>query len=198
MAEKGAVAEAKSALRRGLRDARALDHATQPDAGNLLGMHFPDWLRPASGDFVASYRPIGTEIDPRPLEAVLRARGALLALPRIASITDRLHLDFHEWHGDDALITGPLGITEPRESTPLVRPVLVLTPLLGFDRKGGRLGYGKGYYDATLRVLKESGPPPFALGLAFAGQEVTEIPVDSHDQRLDGVLTPAEYIACAQ
>lgn len=202
MVDEGAIATAKSALRRALRQARARDFAACPYAGAQLAAQFPASLCPAPGEVVASYRPIGTEIDPRPLEAALRAKGVLVALPRIEVVQDRLHLEFREWDGDDALVPGPFGTVEPPASAALMRPVVVLVPLLGFDRRGRRLGYGKGCYDAGLSALRQGGDEgaraPFVLGLAFAGQEVAEIPADAHDERLDGVLIPAGFLRCGE
>jgi 5-formyltetrahydrofolate cyclo-ligase len=69
----------------------------------------------------------------------------------------------------------------------------LLVPLTVFDRRGHRIGYGAGYYDMTitkLRALK----PIVAIGLAFAVQEVDEVPISPHDARLDLVLTEREVI----
>jgi 5-formyltetrahydrofolate cyclo-ligase len=74
-----------------------------------------------------------------------------------------------------------------------VAPDLVIAPLLAFDRKGGRLGQGAGHYDRTLANLRAL-KPVFVLGLGYAGQEVAEIPLEAHDQRLDAILTETEYI----
>ena len=73
-----------------------------------------------------------------------------------------------------------------------MRPDLVIAPLLAFDRFGGRLGLGAGYYDRTLEALRAHGPV-FVVGLAFAGQEVARVPCDIHDQRLDAILTEKAY-----
>jgi 5-formyltetrahydrofolate cyclo-ligase len=62
-------------------------------------------------------------------------------------------------------------------------------PLLAFDRSGGRLGYGKGYYDRTLAKLRSAPRPPVAIGLAFAEQEVEEVPTGPDDVALDAVIT---------
>jgi len=72
------------------------------------------------------------------------------------------------------------------------RPDLVITPLVGFDRFGGRLGQGGGHYDQALASLRRTGPV-FVLGLAFAGQEVDRLALEPHDQTLDAILTEAGY-----
>jgi 5-formyltetrahydrofolate cyclo-ligase len=68
--------------------------------------------------------------------------------------------------------------------------------LLAFDRRGYRLGYGGGFYDRTLAEARLR-RPVLALGLAFACQEVAEVPVEPHDEPLDGVLTESEVIRCS-
>ena len=75
---------------------------------------------------------------------------------------------------------------EPRD----IRTVIV--PLLAFDRGGHRLGYGAGYYDRFL----EAHPHLLKIGLAFACQEVTDLPADAHDIRMDVILTEDEHIDC--
>ena len=74
-------------------------------------------------------------------------------------------------------------------------PDLIIVPLLAFDAAGGRLGQGGGYYDRTLEALRavDSIPPIAAVGLAYAGQEMDNLPMKPHDQPLDGVLTEAGY-----
>jgi 5-formyltetrahydrofolate cyclo-ligase len=77
--------------------------------------------------------------------------------------------------------------------SPTLRPDLVVAPLLAFDRRGGRLGQGGGSYDRTLANLRAE-KPVFVIGLAYSGQEVDALPVESHDQRLDAILTETEYL----
>ena len=70
---------------------------------------------------------------------------------------------------------------------------MVIAPLLAFDRGGGRLGQGGGHYDRTLEALRVQGRV-FVVGLAYAGQEVAEVPSQPHDQKLDAILTETGYI----
>ena len=71
---------------------------------------------------------------------------------------------------------------------------LVISPLLAFDRAGGRLGQGGGYFDRTLAALRTHSHPPAFVGLAYSIQEVAQAPMESHDQRLDAILTEKEFI----
>ncbi len=86
------------------------------------------------------------------------------------------------------LSKGRFGIAEPLPDWPIARPETLLVPLLAFDARGHRLGYGGGYYDRTIAALKAHGPLR-TIGIAYAGQEVLSLPHDPHDQPLDAVLT---------
>ena len=174
------------ALRRGL----ALDPSV---AGARAADHFPiaRFARSAPGMVVAGYRPRGTEIDPGPLLRRLEALGAIVVLPVVT--TPGAPLAFREsgaWedHRPDAG-----GILAPPEHSATRRPDLLIVPLLAFDRQGGRLGQGGGYYDRTLAALRASAPAQ-AVGLAFAGQEVSRLDLAPHDERLDAILTEMRYI----
>jgi 5-formyltetrahydrofolate cyclo-ligase len=181
--------EAKRALRKALKARRDELAPLTPDAGTRLVEHLQLAMRPT---VVSGTWPVGSELDPRPLMKHLAALGAQLALPRTPARGQPL--SFHRWTAESRFERSAFGIEEPTSDTPLVRPDLVLVPLLAFDRTGARLGYGGGYYDVTLRALRASGPL-FALGLAYAGQELPEVPTEAHDERLDAVLTEVEWIA---
>jgi 5-formyltetrahydrofolate cyclo-ligase len=85
---------------------------------------------------------------------------------------------------------------EPAPDAPLARPRILLVPLLAFDRRGRRLGYGAGYYDLVLRELRALSPPPLAIGVAFAAQEVDAVPTGPRDQPLDAVVTDRADHSC--
>jgi len=135
---------------------------------------------------VASYLPIKTELDPRPLMTALAQAGHELALP---CIKRKQHpLEFRRYQLGDKLRGGAYNTREPQRTAVIVTPDVMLVPLLAFSRDGHRLGYGGGFYDRTLAALRSQGQI-FACGLAFAGQEVPVLTTDEHDQKLDGVLT---------
>lgn len=140
----------------------------------------------------AGYWPIRGEADPLPLLAALAAAGLATALPRIAGRGQPLV--FHLWRSGDPLVGGALGLSEPLADAPPADPDLVFVPLAAFDRTGHRLGYGAGYYDATLAVL--AAKRPLAVGLAFAAQEVASVPAEPHDHPLAFVITERETIDC--
>ena len=142
-------------------------------------------------DFVVSgFWPIRSELDPRWLMQELAAKGAKLALPCI----EKGALVFRQFAFGDRLQRVSFGLSQPSTEAALVAPAIMLVPLAAFDRKGGRIGYGKGYYDGAIGRQVEIGKPPRTLGLAFACQEVESVPVEPHDQRLQAVLTERELI----
>ncbi len=112
-------------------------------------------------------------------------------LPRVNAGSKRL--TFHSWQPDSTLILGSYKVAEPEASAPETIPDVVLVPLIAFDRKGGRIGYGGGYYDATLRYLRENHRIK-AIGIAFGFQEVPPIALESFDEALDIVITEREII----
>jgi 5-formyltetrahydrofolate cyclo-ligase len=141
------------------------------------------------GTVVAGYSPIRSELDPVPLMRKLAAQGAQLALPVIMGRDQPLK--FRSFSPDDKLVRGELGILEPPPAAPEIIPDIMLIPLAAFDRTGHRIGYGAGHYDRTLAQLREV-KSIAAIGVAFALQEIAEIPVLQHDAMLDYVLTETQ------
>lgn len=176
-----APAEAKAALRRAMAALRADAHALgQPDAADrlaaVLGGH--------GGAVLSGYLPMRTEIDPLPAMAGHVGPVCVPVTPPRGN-----PLRFRAWTPDCALEAGPFGAMVPVAGDWL-EPSLLIVPLLAFDRRGYRLGYGGGYYDRTLQALRATGPR-LAIGYAFAAQEVDEVPIDPTDQPLDMIVTDA-------
>ncbi len=147
-----------------------------------------------AGAAVSGFWPIGDEIDPRPLMRALAARGHALCLP--VTLARGQPLLFRRWQEGDELVAAGFGTFVPKPEAPPLRPDVLLVPLLAFDHRGSRLGYGVGYYDRTLTALRGAGPRIMAIGVGFAAQEVTEVPAGPGDQRLDAIATEREIIAC--
>lgn len=137
---------------------------------------------------VSGYYPMEDEIWPLPLMAALKAEGHTLALPVMQGKAEPLV--FRAWTPGDPLIPGVWGIRQPATDKPEVLPDIVLVPLLAFDARGYRLGYGGGFYDRTLRALR-SLKSILAVGLALDELEVDAVPHLDYDERLDWVLTPS-------
>ena len=135
---------------------------------------------------VAGYFPTPREFDCLPLLARLACDGWIVALPAIAGDCP---LIFRRWNTGEPLIKGPRNIMEPAGGE-IVRPTVLIVPMLAFDATGARLGYGGGHYDRTLEALRRDGPVA-AIGLAFDEQEMAQLPTGPHDQRLDVILTPS-------
>lgn len=151
-----------------------------PDAGRQLADRLAAHLADRPG-LIGGYWPIGSELDLRPTFARLADRD--WALPRVP---DRAGpLSFHRWAPGTALEPGAFATFAPAASPPC-QPQILLIPLLAFDRRGGRLGQGGGWYDRTLAAL---GAAVYALGIAYAGQEVPAVPVEPHDRPLDAIFT---------
>jgi 5-formyltetrahydrofolate cyclo-ligase len=138
-----------------------------------------------AGAVVAGYWPFPDELDPRPWMDMLHARGHRLCLPVVA---DRdTALEFRAWAPGEPLIEAVFGTRVPQIDRPTLVPQVLLVPLLAFDRDGYRLGYGGGYYDRTLAAMAQD--HPISIGLAFASQEINNVPHEAHDRRLDWVMT---------
>jgi 5-formyltetrahydrofolate cyclo-ligase len=150
----------------------------QGQAAELLA----DYLAQVRGQVLAGYMPMRTEIDPLPAMAV---HLGPVGVPVIVGAGQALR--FREWGPGVAMVAGEFGALIPAEGS-WVTPQVVIVPLLAFDARGYRLGYGGGFYDRTLAGLRAAGPV-LAVGFAFAAQEVAEVPIDGFDQRLDAVVT---------
>lgn len=183
----------RSDPKRALRQwARAARDAASAQAGEAAALAARDVALtvvgppPSEHAIVAGYWPIGGELDCRPLLDCLAGIGWACALP--VATAAAAPLLFRRWRSGDELVVGRHGVREPRECAEAVTPAVALVPLLAFDRAGHRLGYGAGYYDRTLEGLRARGPVR-AIGLAFAAQELPELPAEPHDQRLDWIVT---------
>ncbi len=138
------------------------------------------------GAVIAGIWPLPGEIDLRPLLELLHTRGLFVALPETTPRGQPLI--FRRWKPDSTMVAEKFGTFRP--DGPELTPDLFLVPLLAFDRAGGRLGYGGGYYDRTLPL--HPGKP--AWGFAYAAQEVDKLPMEPHDHRLDAIVTEAGVI----
>jgi 5-formyltetrahydrofolate cyclo-ligase len=140
-------------------------------------------LRIAPGTVVAGYHAQRDEADPGLLLQALARGGAQIAFPRVAGKGQSLA--FHLVPDGEALQPAAYGIYEPLDHWPRAVPDILLVPLLAYDDRGHRLGYGAGYYDRTLAAL----PKARAIGIAYAGQRMDFLPHDAHDYPLHAVLT---------
>lgn len=163
------------------------------DAGlRLVALPWP--IAPVQGrSVVSAFYPYETEIDTRPLLGHLAGEGWTTCLPIVIARGEPLV--FRRWLPGEPTIAGVWGIPRPPDSSPLVEPDVLLVPLMAFDRRGYRLGYGGGFYDRTLALLRNK-KPVVAIGVAYAAQEVDRVPHGDHDQPMDFVMTEKEVFAC--
>jgi 5-formyltetrahydrofolate cyclo-ligase len=143
------------------------------------------------GAVISGYSPMKSEFNPVPLMRKLADAGAQLALPVVAGRGKPLTM--RAWTFGEELASGVWGIREPKADAPEVFPDILLVPLAAFDRTGHRIGYGAGYYDMTIARLRAM-KPVTAIGVAFAAQEINQVPATEFDARLDLVLTEREVI----
>lgn len=170
----------KSEWRRSMRDRRA---ACDPRVGIRLAGHLLSAGLIGPGAVIGGFWPLPGEIDTRALLLALAGRGHRLALPLTPA--RGAGLSFRRWRPGAPMRPGRFGTLEPADGQ-AVQPTLLLVPLLAFDRRGGRLGYGGGYYDRTLAAAAFA-----TIGCGFAVQEVDRVPTETHDHALDAVATEA-------
>ena len=169
----------KSAVRKAAFAARASAHAA---GQGLACAHLSRLLSAYRGKVVSGYMPMRSEIDPLPSMA---AHDGPVCVP---VITGRGHpLVFRRWTPEAEMVPGDFGALIPAKGDWLVPQVLIV-PLLAFDARGYRLGYGGGFYDRTLEGLRAAGPV-VAIGFAYAEQELGQVPIEPTDQPLDWIVT---------
>ena len=153
----------------------------------------------ASGRRVALYLARDGEIDTAPIIQYAWRNGARVMLPVVPNPSQR-RLHFAPFHPASVLVPDRYGIPVPQcDPKDLVTARcldVVLLPLVSFDRRGTRLGMGAGHYDATLYFLqsRRRWHRPRLIGLGYAFQESTEIPRDTWDVAMHGVITDDEFI----
>lgn len=135
-------------------------------------------------DPVAAYAAHGDEPDILPMLEEL----GVIALPHHAMRDETM--DFRRWAPGDPLVKGPWGTPQPADSAAPATPALLFCPLVGFDRRGGRLGQGGGHYDRYFARH----PGALRIGVGWSVQEVDTVPAEATDMPLDAILTEQEYI----
>jgi 5-formyltetrahydrofolate cyclo-ligase len=177
--------EAKRALRQRMLRAR---EAWDPSVGAAVAENVLRETPPPPGAVVSGFWPIGQEINIQPLLLALHRRGHRIVLPETPKRGNPLI--FRVWRPSSIMVKERFGTMHP--DGPVLVPDFLLVPLLAFDRRGHRIGYGAGYYDRTLAGL----PQRFRLGVAYAAQELDEVPAGPYDACLDAVATERGVIFC--
>jgi 5-formyltetrahydrofolate cyclo-ligase len=184
----------KSELRaEGLRRRRAFADSLSDDLRAELEAELARFVLPhlAAARIVGAYHPLKDEISPLAIVAGLdedQRHGIPWFTERDARFI---------WREGPAIEPSPWGVLQPTSAAEALAPDVVLVPVVLADRRGVRIGHGKGHYDRALAHLRESGRPVFTIGLAWADQVIDEpIPADPWDMRLDAIATPKEWISC--
>lgn len=195
------VADTRRTLRASLRARRAaVSAAERARAARQVARHADQALNLRSGRRIGIYAATAEELDTSCLIELALRRGCLVYLPRIDR-RKRVAL-MHFAPLSARWTVNRFGITEPA-GPPLASVRLldvVFLPLVGFDRRGVRLGMGGGYYDRafSFRRLRSSWHAPLLVGIGYASQEVERITPAAHDVLLDLVITERGVLHCAR
>lgn len=187
--EASGAAQAKGMLRQQMARKRAELSAGERRARSAAAVKQLLGLAPlAAKRTIMAFYPFRDEIDIRPFLDAARQRGQEVWLPLTEPAARRIHP--YVYSGRDCLRPGAYGIWEPDpDRAPKADPArleAVVVPGLAFDRCGGRLGYGGGYYDRFFAALAKR---PLLVGFAFSVQLVDAVPRESHDITLDYLVT---------
>jgi len=139
---------------------------------------------------LAGYMAMRTEIDPTAAMDEASAYGPV-GVPVILGAGQALK--FRTWSPDCAMEAGEFGALIPSNGD-WMTPEIVVVPLVAFDRQGGRLGYGGGFYDRTLEGLRAA-RPTLAIGFAYGAQGADALPLEPTDQPLDMIVTETGVIS---
>ncbi len=151
--------------------------------------HLSEVLAGYRGVPMSGFVPIRTEIDPLPAMAEAAAHGPV-GVPVIQGRD--MPLKFSRWQPDGPMREGPFGAAVP-EVDDYFYPEILIVPLVAFDIQGGRLGYGGGFYDRTLELLRAK-RPTLAIGFAFEAQCAEDLPLEATDQSLDMIVTESRVL----
>ncbi len=182
------IADEKAVARARARALRAdIPETDRIGTGVRAAALFLDAIPLPAASVISVYWPLEAEFDSRPLMEVLLKNGHAIALPAVVGA--KQPLVFRHWKPGDAMAQSSFGIKEPLAEAGDVQPDLIVAPLVAYNAQGFRLGYGGGFYDRTLRVLRETAPDLLAVGLGFAAQVMAELPYDDSDEPLDWLVS---------
>ncbi|MEW6512667.1 MAG: 5-formyltetrahydrofolate cyclo-ligase [Pseudomonadota bacterium] len=174
----------RAALRREKIAARqAMPAAAQRSANVAIQHHLTEFLLPLPAGTIAFCMPIRAEADCRPVVEHLLKIGWQATMPTVGVID--APMVFRAWSPEAPMTTDPYGIPIPATDRQL-HPDVLLLPLVAFDAAGYRLGYGGGYFDRTLAVMKQR---PLTIGVGFDLAAVEDIHPERHDIPLELIVT---------
>jgi 5-formyltetrahydrofolate cyclo-ligase len=188
----------KSRLRKVIRSKRAgIEFSQRKRWDGTINQHIVEYSRQASSAMVAAYIAFDGEPDLMPALAMLENSGVRLALPVVQDTPDKAVITFRRWSISCEMQQNRYGIHEPVGTKDIVVPEidLVLVPLVGWDKTGGRLGMGAGFYDRLFQPFAYL-DRPLRMGVAYQMQNVDRVPSDPWDISLHGVFTENGLFTC--
>ncbi|RJE87670.1 5-formyltetrahydrofolate cyclo-ligase [Paenibacillus sp. 1011MAR3C5] len=194
--DKSAYRTKLSAMRNGLAE------ELRAEWSNLACQHLAQWLEGHSYRTVMAYVSFRSELNINEFIEWCWKKKIEVLLPRCVKADRSMKL--HSITGWNQLVAGAYGIMEPSPDRSPIKPVgtvpdVVVVPGLAFDRTGGRLGYGGGYYDRFAEAVSDAGTKPVWIGAGFEAQVMNDlVPSDSHDLRLDGLVTERVFTTIRQ
>jgi len=135
---------------------------------------------------IAGYYPSNYEVNILKFLEEASKKKFKITLPVIKSSNK---MSFKPWVFKEPLYVNKFGILEPKNSKKKFIPDLIMVPLVAFDNHLNRIGYGKGYYDRSLRKIRKINKNAISLGIAYSFQKCTQIPVNDSDFKLDYIFT---------
>ena len=175
----------KQNIRKFLIDRRN-ELSSEYEEKNNSHIHIKTLLEDIGKCKIGSYFPFKNEISTKPIHKLLFSLGFKLSLPFIDDKDQ--NLTFRSWKANDDLEKNKYGILQPKKDTIEDHPVIIIVPLVGFSMAGYRLGYGGGYYDRFIDA-KNKTSKIITVGFGYTFQEVKDLPIESHDQKLNWILT---------
>ncbi|MCQ0092089.1 5-formyltetrahydrofolate cyclo-ligase [Roseovarius sp. M141] len=187
MQETPGTAQWRKAMRQELIEARqAIPVAARQKADAQLANRLDALIGDVQGRTISLYWPFRGEPDLRAWAAACRDRGAALALPVV--VAKATPLEFRRWVPGDKLEKGVWNIPIPPDSSEVVAPDIVLSPVVGLDAANFRLGYGGGFFDRTIAALRESGHTARVIGVGYAQQKMDTIHSHEFDIPMDDAV----------
>ncbi len=162
------------------------------EASQAICVHLSSVPSIATADTILAYLPLAEEVDLTSLLTAWIEESRTVCVPIVTWENKTMHAGLLPTLDRESLIEGKHGLREPRDSLPVTADTIdvMLVPGLGFDRDGGRLGRGGGYYDRYLNDHRS----PIVIGVAFDCQMMKSIESEEHDQLMTAVVTPTGVI----
>jgi 5-formyltetrahydrofolate cyclo-ligase len=188
------LAENKRLLRRAALNKRnEIVSKASSESGDHLAAHIVKLVKTFTKvNTVSGFLSIGNEIETLPSLNALADAGYQTCLPVV--LEKECPLGFRAWTDGDPLERGPLKTLHPIPDAPDIIPDILLVPLLAYDRRGYRLGWGGGFYDRTLGAYQTEGRPVIAIGIGYDDQKIDQVPPDAFDMVMDWIVTEKKII----